>query len=136
MYRVLIPVDTNEKRALAQVDYVTALPTAADAVEAYVLFVFTEESEAEVEDHDSASEIDAVRRARETLEDAGIDVTIVEDSGDTEEDILEHAETHDVDTIVLGGRKRSPVGKALFGSISQGVLLNTDRPVVITGSKE
>jgi len=136
MYRVLIPVDTNEKRALAQVDYVTALPTAADAVEAYVLFVFTEESEAEVEDHDSASEIDAVRRARETLEDAGIDVTIVEDSGDTEEDILEHAETHDVDTIVLGGRKRSPVGKALFGSISQGVLLNTDQPVVITGSKE
>jgi len=136
MYRVLIPVDTNEQRALAQVDYVTALPTAADAVEAYVLFVFTEESEAEVEDHDSASEIDAVRRAEETLEDAGIDVTIVEDSGDTEADILEHAETHDVDTIVLGGRKRSPVGKALFGSISQGVLLNTDRPVVITGSKE
>ncbi|ELZ22986.1 universal stress protein [Natrinema limicola] len=136
MYRVLIPVDTNENRALAQVDYVTALPTAADAVEAYVLFVFTEESEAAVEDHDSASEIDAVRRAAETLEDAGIDVTIVEDSGDTEEDILEHAEAHDVDTIVLGGRKRSPVGKALFGSISQGVILNTDRPVVITGSKE
>mgnify|MGYP006280104549 CR=1 FL=1 len=136
MYRVLIPVDTNEQRALAQVDYVTALPTAADAVEAYVLFVFTEESEAEVEDHDSASEIDAVRRAEETLEDAGIDVTIVEDSGDTEADILEHAATHDVDTTVLGGRKRSPVGNPLVGSISQGVLLNTDRPVVITGSKE
>ena len=138
MYRVLIPVDTNEDRALAQADYVASLPNAADSVEAYVLFVFTEDGDdlpQEFEKFKSASRIGSVRRAQEALEEAGVSVTILEDSGDTEDDILGEAEAYDVDSIVLGGRKRSPVGKALFGSVTQGVILSSDRPVVVTGSR-
>ncbi|MBZ6494718.1 universal stress protein [Natrinema longum] len=137
MYRVLMPVDTSEDRALAQAEYVASLPNAADTVEAYILFVFTGDSEElpkEFENFKSASRIGSVRRAQEALEEAGVDVTILEDSGDTEEDILEEAEASDVDSIVLGGRKRSPVGKAIFGSTTQGIILNSDRPVVVTGS--
>ncbi|MGQ3411541.1 universal stress protein [Natrinema sp. LN54] len=137
MYRVLIPVDTNEDRALAQADYVASLPDAAQAVEAYLLFVFTEDSDdlpQEFEKFKSASRIGSVRRAQEALEDADIEVTVLEDSGDTEDDILEAAEDYDVDSIVLGGRKRSPVGKAIFGSTTQGIILSSDRPVVVTGS--
>jgi|AntDeeMinimDraft_5_1070356.scaffolds.fasta_scaffold00041_19 nucleotide-binding universal stress UspA family protein len=136
MYRVLIPVDTSEERALAQAEYVTSLPNAAESVEAYLLFVFTEDSDdlpQEFETFKSASRIGSVRRAQEALEDAGIEVTILEDSGDTEDDILEEAGAYDVDSIVLGGRKRSPVGKAIFGSTTQGIILSSDRPVVVTG---
>ncbi|QLG49330.1 universal stress protein [Natrinema halophilum] len=139
MYRVLMPVDANEDRALKQAEYVTSLPEASESVEVYLLFVFTEDSDdlpKEFEKFKTASRIGSIRRAQERIEEAGIEVTILENSGDTEADILKEADTYDVDSIVLGGRKRSPVGKALFGSTTQGVILNSDRPVVVTGGGE
>ena len=50
--------------------------------------------------------------------------------GEPVEEILAAANEHDARYLVIGGRKRSPVGKAIFGSVTQSVLLNADRPVV------
>lgn len=138
MYRVLMPVDTDEERALGQAEYVASLPDAANAVEAIILFVFHGEGEElpeELQQFKTASRVASVRRASEYLEDHGVEVTVRDESGDTAEDIIDDADEYDVDAIVLGTRKRSPIGKAIFGSVTQSVLLNTDRPVVVTGSR-
>jgi nucleotide-binding universal stress UspA family protein len=50
--------------------------------------------------------------------------------GDPASEVLRHARETDARYIVVGGRKRSPVGKAVFGSVTQEVILNTDRPVL------
>lgn len=44
--------------------------------------------------------------------------------------ILDVVESKDVSYIVVGSRKRSPVGKALLGSTTQSILLHVDTPVV------
>ena len=136
MYRVLVPVDKDVDRALAQAELVASLPDAANAVEALVLFVFHGEGEelpSELKRFNSAERIRSVRRVREYLEDHGVEVDVLEDSGNTAEDILMEGEQHDVDAIVLNPRRRSPVGKAVFGSVTQSVIRGSDRPVIVTG---
>lgn len=50
--------------------------------------------------------------------------------GDPDEEILSQARDVDPRFLVIGGRKRSPTGKALFGSVTQKVILNAECPVV------
>jgi len=45
------------------------------------------------------------------------------------EDLLAAADEHNVDEFVIGIRKQSPVGKMVFGSTAQNLLLETDLPV-------
>ncbi|MDR9380692.1 MAG: universal stress protein [Natronomonas sp.] len=52
--------------------------------------------------------------------------------GEPAEEIIAEADRLDARYVVVGGRKRSPTGKALFGSTTQEVLLSADRPVVAT----
>jgi nucleotide-binding universal stress UspA family protein len=58
------------------------------------------------------------------------DVTVSGHVGAPVDVILEQASDRDPAYLVLGGRKRSPVGKALIGSVLQKVLLSADYPVV------
>ena len=44
--------------------------------------------------------------------------------------IKQYASEHDAEYIVVSGRKRHPLGQALFGSVTQALLLNANRPVV------
>lgn len=50
------------------------------------------------------------------------------------ERIVELAETVEADLILVGGRKRSPTGKAVFGSTAQEVMLNAPCPVTFVRS--
>ena len=50
--------------------------------------------------------------------------------GEPGEEILRLADEIDARYLVIGGRKRTPAGKALFGSIAQQVILDAEQPVV------
>lgn len=80
-------------------------------------------------------QVAAVRRTREVLEDAGVRVSLEESSGDPGRAIVELTDGLDADLICLAGRKRSPAGKALFGSVTQDGFLETDRPVLLCSAR-
>lgn len=129
MYEVVIAIDTDEDRARAQARTVAGLPGANESVHATLLHDFTYNPEG-----GSVSQVAAVRRAREILEEVGIDVTLEESSGDPGRAIIDLADERDADLICVAGRKRSPAGKALFGSVTQDVFLGTDRPVLLVSA--
>jgi len=51
-------------------------------------------------------------------------------AGDVADEVLRVADETDASLIVIGLRRRSPVGKLLLGSSAQRILLDADRPVL------
>ncbi|KYH25444.1 universal stress protein family protein [Halalkalicoccus paucihalophilus] len=68
--------------------------------------------------------------AAEAIEEAAVDATAVGLMGDPADEIVEYANEQGARYIVAAGRKRSAVGKALFGSVVQSILLSAECPVV------
>ncbi|ADJ15340.1 universal stress protein [Halalkalicoccus jeotgali] len=68
--------------------------------------------------------------AAEAIATADADATPVGLIGDPADEIVEYARQQAARYVVVAGRKRSPVGKALFGSVVQSVLLDSECPVV------
>lgn len=90
----------------------------------------------EFEDFGFDVELDRAEEVAERLIDLALEdydagsVTPVGRVGDPAEQILAVAEDVDARYVVIGGRKRTPTGKALFGSVTQTVVLESERPIV------
>ncbi|MHC3438183.1 universal stress protein [Natrialbaceae archaeon A-gly3] len=139
MFEVLLPVDYDDERTRAAAATVASLPNAAEEVQVTILNVETEMEVVDTEGgkmrseewYDETDYPSSVTEAKSHLEDAGITVETRREHADPAESILEVADELEADLIVMAGRKRTPAGKVLFGSITQSVLLNAETPVTV-----
>jgi len=131
MYQVLVPIDDDEDRTGAQAEAVANLPGGDDTM-VTLLRVCSSRGEAAAMD---VTKTASGALAAQILEDEGVRVDPETRVGDPAEEILAAARESDVDAIVLGGRKRSPLGSLLFGSVTQAVIVDATRPVTVTGAE-
>jgi nucleotide-binding universal stress UspA family protein len=133
MYRTLVPVDSDTNRARHQAQYVTRLADADSDVAATVLYVAPPDRF--TSDEPSFADVESAVTAAAALESAGVDVDRRADVGSVSRAIVDAIEDVDADEVVMGGRKHSGVAAILLGSIVQDVLLSTERPVTVTGTR-
>jgi nucleotide-binding universal stress UspA family protein len=131
MTHVLLAVDDDEERAKLQAERVVDLDLNREDLSVTILHVFTDNIEGA-----GITQFRPAREAIDILEAADIEVSADESSGDPAERVLAYADENDADVICVAGRKRSPAGKALFGSVSQSVMLDSDVPVLFCPSGE
>lgn len=138
MYRILLPLDKKTHVAGRIAEAVTALPGASE-FEVFIMHVYEDIDLEDAEGprlssgdlYDVEETPESVRIAAERLESANASVTTLIEEGDPKDVILSTIDEQGIDHVFMGGRRRSPVGKAVFGSVSQGVLLNSDVPVTV-----
>lgn len=138
MQTVLVPVNENEEQAQRVERTVLDHPFDREEIRLVVLNVF-EEFEVESGEWAAISSEDfyddefprVAASVASNLADAGFEVDVRREHGDPAKTIIDVAEELDAVAIVLAGRKRTPVGKVLFGSITQAVLLDSDVSVVV-----
>jgi len=131
--------DADRLDRLAEETINVAGPTGSEVV---LLHVFTKEEydrtldrlefdreASEVDPDDAARRHSSMRQLAKAFEEADVDVTIRGAVGDHGEEIVRLAGEVSADRVLVGGRKRSPTGKAVFGSTAQEVMLSSPCPV-------
>ncbi|MFB6176874.1 MAG: universal stress protein, partial [Halobaculum sp.] len=78
---------------------------------------------------DLVRRLDSVRRVTKALDEAGVGYTVEGFVGDPGEKVSDLAERLGANRVVVGGRQRSPTGKAVFGSTAQDILMSAPCPV-------
>ncbi|MEM4781095.1 MAG: universal stress protein [Halalkalicoccus sp.] len=130
--------DEDRAKRLAETVIEIAEPTGARVVLSHV---FTDREYDEVVDRldfdpgenpdpsDVATRHVTTRTVAQSLDAVDVDYVIRGSVGDRGETIVDLAKEVDADRVVVGGRRRSPTGKAVFGSTAQEVMLSAPCPV-------
>lgn len=133
------PNDNTRTDELTEAVLDVAVPTDASVV---LLHAFSErayeegieEAGFDPEESPSADELaerlEGIDLLSEALEAAEISYEVRGEIGAEGETILQTTEAVDGDLLYISGRKRSPTGKAVFGSTSHRIMMNSSCPVL------
>jgi len=139
------PNDADRADELASTVVNIAGPAGADVIVAHVFTHDEYETAADRLGFEGVGQADpdqlaqrhkTVKQLQERLDEADIPTSVQSGVGDHGEEIVGLAEDCAADLIVVGGRKRSPTGKAVFGSVAQKVMLNAPCPVTFVRGDE
>lgn len=90
-------------------------------------------------EHDQATDDRALRAEIEqrlaglrTGGDPEVEVRVVDDGGDAAEAVIDLAVGAGAERLVVGVKRRSPIGKLLTGSTAQRIILDSPVPVLVT----
>jgi nucleotide-binding universal stress UspA family protein len=130
------PGDKDRAEALAEAVVEVAKPAGSNVVIAHV---FTEseftnatkrlEFDTNAQPDEVAKRHQTVRTMSKLFDDADVSYTVRGAVGEHATKIIDLATEVEADRVVVGGRKRSPTGKAVFGSVAQAVMLDAPCPV-------
>lgn len=126
MARLVVGVDTTES-STELAAYLAGVVAADDVV--YVVNSLPGRDESDAEDARAGE--DAMDVVADRVADTGATVETHQlvRGNEPAEDLLAFADDVDADEFVVGIRKHTPVGKVVFGSTAQSLLLSADVPV-------
>jgi nucleotide-binding universal stress UspA family protein len=135
---ILVPTDGSEgtKKALEHAMEVASLSGATihvlSVVDRRLYLAAGEDQKDELQDSLREDAVAAVDGVAETVRDADVDCTTAVRDGVPYRCILDYAEEHDVDVVVMGTHGRTGRDKlASLGSVTERVVQNTSRPVLV-----
>lgn len=134
---ILVPTDGSERaRAAAENAIGLAEDHGATVHALYVMdmgnaaFVATPSDISETRSRLEKKGEEFTEEIAEMAAEAGVDATTATRAGTPAEEIVEYAEEHDVDLIVMGKRGRSDPDKPAFGSITNRVVGSSETRVL------
>jgi len=136
--RILIPVD-GSSQAKAALHHASEVHSTAELVLLHVIEYSESLTDPErggrkqAEGWYAKAQQDAEALFEELLADIDHDgdVTTATADGSPSGEIIDYLDDHEIDQVVVGGRRRSATGKAIFGSTAQEVTLSASCPVTI-----
>ena len=138
---ILIPTDGSDAASVS-VTHGLDLAAAFDAV-VHALYVVAEAESTSIvggaggpDDEDVQT---VAERATETVaaaaDDRGLDTETAIRTGTPHREILAYADAEDVDLVVMATHGRSGINRFLGGSVTERVVRNADRPVLVARRK-
>ncbi len=141
---VVVAVGSSDENRLVEIiDTATDLAGPAGAA-VKLIHVFEREEydrirgQLDIDDDDEVSPDEiakrhvTIRKLGEAMDDAGLSYSWhgrITDANEQGDEVVAAATDLGADLLVVGGRRRSPTGKAVFGSTAQDVMLNAPCPV-------